>query len=1140
MATNKKITQLDELTPATWADDDVIAIVDISAQETKKIQLSTFRGAVAGVSSLNASTPLTVDSATGDVTISVAINGGGTINAVFDEDNMASNSPTALATQQSIKAYVDSQVGTVDTLAEILANGNTSGGTNIVVSSGDVITTNTINETTAASGVTIDGVLVKDGQVDGRDVSVDGTKLDTVETSADVTDATNVLAALVGQEVVATGFTGTLDGVLGGGTPAAITGTALTLTTGATVTTVLDEDNMASNSATALATQQSIKAYVDSQVVTGDTLAEILANGNTTGGTDIVVSSGDVITTNTINETTAASGVTIDSLLVKDGGITGTTGVFSGNLTVDTNTLFVNAANNRVGIGTSSPSQPLQVVTSGATAAGISVTNTTGNANLFLSTANTGTSTFFFGDTDNFQSGLIQYSHTSDSLISRSAGVMTFQTGGANERMRITNSGNVGIGTTAPGTKLEISTSGVATLRINDSSSTTRRVDLSNSGGIALLTARNGATNTGFYVQGGVDSSKYVRFQENLTQFFTSDTERMRITSSGNVGIGTASPSSLLNIYINSLSDREALVLNSNGGVLNGASIDIQRSNVSMGKIDADYFEGMRFYVTDGAGAAATERMRIDSSGKVGIGTASPSSTLDIVDSVTNPIQIKFDSSASAASGRLGVGSTGNAIAVFDDNTVLESRTGGLALGIDNNNPILFYNTASRIERMRIDSIGNVGIGISAPAVPLHISSATPAIRLTDTDDNSDAQIGASAGGLLVLDADIGNEVAGTAILFRVDGGSEKMRIDSSGNVGIGRTSPTNKLEVDGAAALYAASTETRNFEVGYGRTGNGYSYVDLIGDATYTDYGLRIVRNNGGANTASEIIHRGTGSLAFNSQDAGVILLKTSNAERMRIDSSGNVGIGTSAPGGNLHVQGAAGDAVRLYITDGDTTGVANSLIIQKSGTLSLISDRQSGSQLLFGTANTERMRITSAGAILVGKTTGSVTTNGVELRNDFINIFTNRDNVAAQFRRVATSSIQLVQFYGGTDANTVVGAISVSDAATTYNTTSDYRLKEDVQPMVGASDRVMALNPVNFSWKTNGSRVDGFLAHEAQEVVPEAVTGEKDAVDADGNPEYQGIDQSKLVPVLTAALQEALTKIEALEARIVALETA
>ena len=91
----------------------------------------------------------------------------------------------------------------------------------------------------------------------------------------------------------------------------------------------------------------------------------------------------------------------------------------------------------------------------------------------------------------------------------------------------------------------------------------------------------------------------------------------------------------------------------------------------------------------------------------------------------------------------------------------------------------------------------------------------------------------------------------------------------------------------------------------------------------------------------------------------------------------------------------------------------------------------------------------------------------------------------------------------------------------------------------MTGASDRVLALNPVNFAWKADGSRVDGFLAHEAQAVVPEAVTGSKDAVDAEGNPEYQGIDQSKLVPLLTAALQEALNKITDLETRITALET-
>ena len=116
--------------------------------------------------------------------------------------------------------------------------------------------------------------------------------------------------------------------------------------------------------------------------------------------------------------------------------------------------------------------------------------------------------------------------------------------------------------------------------------------------------------------------------------------------------------------------------------------------------------------------------------------------------------------------------------------------------------------------------------------------------------------------------------------------------------------------------------------------------------------------------------------------------------------------------------------------------------------------------------------------------------------------------------------------------------GYIHVTDSATTYATSSDYRLKTDAQPMTGASARVQALNPVNFEWIADGTRVDGFLAHEAQEVVPESVTGTKDALDDEGNPEYQGIDQSKLVPLLTKALQEALTKIESLEARVASLE--
>jgi len=141
-------------------------------------------------------------------------------------------------------------------------------------------------------------------------------------------------------------------------------------------------------------------------------------------------------------------------------------------------------------------------------------------------------------------------------------------------------------------------------------------------------------------------------------------------------------------------------------------------------------------------------------------------------------------------------------------------------------------------------------------------------------------------------------------------------------------------------------------------------------------------------------------------------------------------------------------------------------------------------------------------------------------------------------------------------------IGSISQhGSSAVLYNTSSDYRLKEDDVPMTGATERVKALRPINFAWKVDGSRTDGFFAHEAQEVVPEAVHGSKDAMrdeeyevtpaveevrDEEGNvtteavaavmgtrsvPDYQGIDQSKLVPLLTATIQELIARIEALE---------
>jgi hypothetical protein len=174
------------------------------------------------------------------------------------------------------------------------------------------------------------------------------------------------------------------------------------------------------------------------------------------------------------------------------------------------------------------------------------------------------------------------------------------------------------------------------------------------------------------------------------------------------------------------------------------------------------------------------------------------------------------------------------------------------------------------------------------------------------------------------------------------------------------------------------------------------------------------------------------------------------------------------------------------------------------------------------FITNSTEAMRIDTDGNVGIGRSPSYR-----------LDVDANGFSGVARFHRHTDPMKRSLVYFRSSNLDLAVGEIAISDTSTSYQTSSDYRLKTDVQPMTGASARVQALNPVNFEWTTNGSRVDGFLAHEAQAVVPECVSGTKDAVDENGKPEYQGIDQSKLVPLLTAALQEALTRIEALESK-------
>ena len=172
-------------------------------------------------------------------------------------------------------------------------------------------------------------------------------------------------------------------------------------------------------------------------------------------------------------------------------------------------------------------------------------------------------------------------------------------------------------------------------------------------------------------------------------------------------------------------------------------------------------------------------------------------------------------------------------------------------------------------------------------------------------------------------------------------------------------------------------------------------------------------------------------------------------------------------------------------------------------------------------GNVNTTPNQINSGENTNIGNTVGPTGAILSARNSAYANLYINKVGLSGEMIRFTAN---------GSD----VGSIDTTASATSYNTSSDYRLKENVVELTGATDRLKQLNPSRFNFIADAdTTVDGFIAHEVQSVVPEAITGEKDAIDADGNPEYQGIDQSKLVPLLVKTIQE-------LEARITALENA
>ena len=816
--------------------------------------------------------------------------------------------------------------------------------------------------------------------------------------------------------------------------------------------------------------------------------------------------------------------------------------------TNNTERMRVTATGN-VGIGTTTPSSKLQVSDSGGYGIEFSPLSA-GFANIQA------------------------YDRTGSAFVplSLTASYITFQTNGTTERMRINTAGDVGIGTISPGYKLQVSgTAGFA----NNGNENLFLLD-------TALTSRSSlqVSGTTTYFNGNIDSASHVQFVWRSSSAYT---ERMRIDNSGNVGIGTASPGSRLTVSGTSDATQRIAIDGTNTYsrlLLRYNSSDVafintyQNTELNIGTSVSAF---VNFYTNN------TERMRITAAGNVGIGTTAPSTRLGVIGDG------RFTNTANTA---LNVGGgTGQAQVIVEGPSgttnlgILHNGSGAYITQSGGTSGFLFRNTvgdytfstgAGNTERVRITEAGNVGIGTASPADLLHVagniraSGATPVIAVWNAagSDRYGYMFGQS--GSLTLAA----EGASRPMLFSVNG-SERMRIDSSGNVGIGTSSPSAFLDVvrttvvDAPAARFSANAGGGSVKslsglsvyfnlsggfaettLAYGNTTNsgltigqhnGTSYaermrIDNSGNVGIGTASPRVVTNytnigiNGTSGSFIDFFTGGTrygtilgtsGSLDVGTPTAIPITFSTNATERMRIDSAGNVGIGTSAPGGGandrqLTLSGSS-TAQATFITGGTANSIGANSSIGYVGTTS-------NTPFVFVTNNTERVRIDTSGNLLVGCTstafaggasTGLYLTNSTG-NNGGLHIKNLSNNTAAN----------AVTFYGWDGSQT--GSIQTYVNVTAYNTSSDYRLKNIDGPIANSGAYIDALNPVQGSWKADGSRFIGLLAHEVQEVSETPIaTGEKDGE------EMQAMDYS--APELIANL---IAEIQSLRARVAQLE--
>jgi len=529
--------------------------------------------------------------------------------------------------------------------------------------------------------------------------------------------------------------------------------------------------------------------------------------------------------------------------------------------------------------------------------------------------------------------------------------------------------------------------------------------------------------------------------------------------------------------------------------------------------------------IDDNADAIA---ITINSSESVGIGETSPLGKLHVksADCGGGSIAAGRDELVLEGSGSVGmtmVGGTGNDIGIGfgdSDNT---------NIGLINYNNASNYMTlqTNNSVRMTILSDGNVGIGTTSPDRNLHIETAGDSyLRVSGNRGNAnDLHVGniefensfGSAGVIAEMRAITGNSGTQSTqgqLAFYTDDGStyaEKMRIDSSGNVGIGGV-PARKLSILDDVDGYTLELEQTSAYSNGRQSGIVFSGIYHNAGSVTDMASIRGGRENTTHNNYA-------GNLRFFTRPNG-----GSDTERMRIDSSGNVGIGmTPAPGGSDTVLSLYNSATPRFRLHNSTTGTTASDggEINMSGSDFILENREAGNVRFFCN-NGERMRIDSLGRLIIGHT------SAVGGHSELFGIDCSASSSFGMFISGNSSggTQTAVRFFDSGASAGVVGSITFTTDATSFNTSSDARLK-DVTGAARGLEVINELNPVAYNWKKTGQADEGLIAQEVLDLVPNAVHQSTDD-------EMYSMDYSKLVVHLVKAIQEQQEQIDALQSEI------